>query len=200
MPSRTDLVPIDAEEFLVGIQRQIEAGKHRSANQGGAVQFFHPLSLHISQKQAPAHPSEENFCEQDYLLSNPDVSDAIERGEFKSGFDHWLRVGKQEGRSFEPAEFNEIEYLELNPDVVELIRDGLFASGRDHWRRRGRLEGRNIKIVHPMSLSHLKRLSYEMQVRLNQMGESPPNPGTLRGTAFATGAPPRAPRPHSSPA
>jgi ubiquinone/menaquinone biosynthesis C-methylase UbiE len=180
MSTRIDLVPIEAEEFLSGIQRQLDAGKAGVLSPASAVQFFHPLCLDSPQKYALEH-SEENFCEQDYLLCNPDVAIAIESGEFKSGFEHWIAVGKHEGRSFEPSEFNELEYLELNPDVAKLIADGQFASGLDHWRRCGRLERRSLRNPRLRSLSHLKRLGYEMQVRLAQIGDAPASPGTLRG-------------------
>lgn len=174
-------MPIEAEEFLSGIQKQIDAGKAGVVSQAGAVQFFRPMCLDSPRKRAQETRSEENFCEQDYLLANTDVADAVKRGKFKSGFAHWIAVGKNEGRSFEPAEFSELEYLELNPDVAKLIQDGRFASGLDHWSQCGRLEGRSIRKPRPPSLSHLKRLGYEMQFGLAQMGDAPPSPGTLRG-------------------
>jgi hypothetical protein len=42
-----------------------------------------------------AHPE---FHEQTYLRLNPDVSEAVARGEFASGYDHWLRHGRDEER------------------------------------------------------------------------------------------------------
>ncbi len=38
------------------------------------------------------------FNEQDYLLMNPDVADAVKAGAFASGYDHWTQHGRQEGR------------------------------------------------------------------------------------------------------
>lgn len=180
MSARIDIVPIDAEEFLAGIQAQIDAGKHVVPGQAEAVQFFRPLYRAGFQRYALETPTEENFCEQDYLLSNPDIADAVKRGKFKSGFEHWVKYGRHEGRSFQPAEFVEREYLELNPDVAKSIEEGQFASGLDHWRQRGRLEGRSIRKATPRLLSHLKRLRSEMRIRFAQIGEVPPSPSTLR--------------------
>ncbi len=181
MPNRVDLVPIEAEELLAGIQRQIDAGNSGVLSQVGAVRFFSPSSVGAPPRYASETLSENSFREQDYLLANPDVADAVRTGEFKSGWEHWIAVGKEEGRSIEPVQFSEIEYLELNPDIASLIQNGSFASGLDHWNRRGRLEGRNITKPRPPSLPYLKQLCYEIQGRLAQMGEAPPSPGTLRG-------------------
>ncbi|MDF0555318.1 hypothetical protein [Kamptonema sp. UHCC 0994] len=38
------------------------------------------------------------FDEADYLVSNPDVKQAVDDGVFKSAFDHYLRYGQLEGR------------------------------------------------------------------------------------------------------
>jgi hypothetical protein len=40
----------------------------------------------------------DDFTELQYLDANPDVEDAVRKGEFASGFEHWLRFGKNEGR------------------------------------------------------------------------------------------------------
>jgi len=181
MAARIDLLPIEVDEFLSGIQAQVAASKDAVASQASAVQFFPPVWADDAMEQVQEVPSEENFCEHDYLLSNPDIADAVRRGHFRSGFAHWSRLGKREGRSFHPVKFIELEYLELNPDAVSAIQAGQFASGRDHWERRGRLEGRSIRKPMPLFLSHLKRVGSEMQVRLAQIGEVPANPGTLRG-------------------
>ncbi len=38
------------------------------------------------------------FNEQGYLLANPDIADAVARGELASGWDHYQRFGQREGR------------------------------------------------------------------------------------------------------
>src|SRR5262245_57904629 len=39
------------------------------------------------------------FVEQFYLKNNPDIAEAVAKGGFSSGLDHWLRYGHREGRS-----------------------------------------------------------------------------------------------------
>ncbi len=38
------------------------------------------------------------FSERDYLALNPDVLAAVRRGEYRSGYDHYLRYGRYENR------------------------------------------------------------------------------------------------------
>src|SRR5262249_10156377 len=130
MSARIELLPIEADELMSEIQAQIDANESASTARIGAVQFFPPIR-DVSE-QMPKILSEENFCEKDYLFSNPNVAAAVQRGEFRSGFEHWISIGKQEGRSFQPTEFSELEYLELNPEVALAVQGGQFASGRDH--------------------------------------------------------------------
>lgn len=58
------------------------------------------LSLYLS--NAPDAPA--NFIESMYLRANPDVEEAVRRGELVSGFEHWQQHGQQEGRPLAPAE------------------------------------------------------------------------------------------------
>ncbi len=173
-------MPLDAEELLEEIRSRHQRdmnGTHVSE----AVQFY-PSHPH-SNGHIPAGPvlSDDTFCESDYLLSNPDAAAAIERGEFRSGFDHWINCGKHEGRLFEPREFNEHDYLELNPDVISAIRNGVYASGRDHWLQCGRLEGRRVVKASPLFTARLTRLDSQLRAAVASLEEDPPTPQTLRG-------------------
>lgn len=98
MPSKIDLVPVDAEALLAGIQRQIDTGNAGRPNPSSAVQFFPDSSL--DSNYAPEKVPGEGFPEQAYLLANPDVAYAVRSGEFKSGLEHWIAMGKAEQRSF----------------------------------------------------------------------------------------------------
>lgn len=40
----------------------------------------------------------DDFTELSYLDANPDVEDAVRRGDLSSGFEHWMRTGREEGR------------------------------------------------------------------------------------------------------
>jgi hypothetical protein len=43
-----------------------------------------------------------NFVELAYLAANPDVEEAVRSGALESGFEHWLRQGRAEGRPLKP--------------------------------------------------------------------------------------------------
>ena len=101
----------------------------------------------------PKTPPE--FDEVPYLLVHPDVALRVAAGDFRSGYEHWLRFGKQEGRLAHfrespspsskrdiPAGFDEDAYLFLNPDVAAAVDKGLFPSGYRHWVVMGRKEQR----------------------------------------------------------
>ena len=182
MDPDTHLLPLDAEELLEEIRSRHQRDVSGNGNHLSEAVRFYPLQPR-SNGHVPPLPvlSDETFCESDYLLSNPDAAAAIERGEFRSGYDHWISCGKQEGRRFEPCEFSETDYLDLNPDVVCTVRDGTFASGRDHWLQRGRLEGRRVKKPLPLFTSRLTRLDAQLRAAVAGLEEDPPTPPTLRG-------------------
>ena len=94
-----------------------------------------------------------NFDEIDYLDLNPDVEAAVRRGQFQSGYEHWKKHGKQEGRPLSltdlqrtsagcPEAWDEARYLRANPDVAAAMRAGVFTSGYAHWTAHGEDEGR----------------------------------------------------------
>lgn len=66
------------------------------------------------------------FNEQGYLAANPDVAKAIASGEFQSGYDHWLKHGKAEGRWIEPGE-NEFLSLPVRASAIMVARDPKLA-------------------------------------------------------------------------
>jgi hypothetical protein len=45
----------------------------------------------------------EPFDETAYLAANPDVMEAVRRGELESGFEHWRDRGKADGRALRPS-------------------------------------------------------------------------------------------------
>lgn len=80
------------------------------------------------------------FNEAAYLAANPDVADAVRRGELRSGFEHYRLYGLAEGRP--GVGFNEAQYLTANPDVAAAVRRGEISSGLEHYRLYGQAEGR----------------------------------------------------------
>jgi hypothetical protein len=57
----------------------------------------------------PDHPriAPADFTELQYLDANPDVEDKVRAGELSSGFEHWLTVGRDEGRPLRPDEMTD---------------------------------------------------------------------------------------------
>jgi GT2 family glycosyltransferase/glycosyltransferase involved in cell wall biosynthesis len=109
----------------------------------------------------------EDFDEISYLLLHHDIAESVAKGNIPSGYDHWSRFGKQEGRLARfrqtrpvgepapmspslvqpartdiPPDFDEDAYLFLNPDIASAVKRELFPSGYHHWTSFGRLEGR----------------------------------------------------------
>ena len=54
-----------------------------------------PRIEHLAGERQADNP---DFSEADYLKLNPDVALAVQKGQFRSGREHYLRFGKQEGR------------------------------------------------------------------------------------------------------
>lgn len=76
------------------------------------------------------------FSEQLYLLENPDVKSAVDRGLFKSGYDHYLRYGQREIASGQRAALGS-KYMAQNADVARAVQSGMFKSAVDHYIRFG---------------------------------------------------------------
>jgi hypothetical protein len=115
------------------------------------------------------------FDEEAYLRANPDVSDSIALGEFRSAFDHFTLHGRDENRllrpnadaSDEPPQsdlpsepphdlpsgpplqspdwFDQDAYLLANPDVAVSLANGEFRSPFDHFALHGRHEQRPLR-------------------------------------------------------
>ncbi len=82
------------------------------------------------------------FDEDWYLEQNPDVREAIAKGNVKSGWDHFINNGYFEGRLPRALEFDEDFYLKEYPDVAAAIDSKSISSAEDHFFYVGRLEGR----------------------------------------------------------
>lgn len=77
-----------------------------------------------------------------YLTQYPDVAQAVNRGAFRSGLDHFLQFGQFEGRN-PSARFNNSNYLAQNPDVADAVNRGALRSGFQHFILYGQIEGRD---------------------------------------------------------
>jgi SAM-dependent methyltransferase len=105
----------------------------------------------------------EGFKEQEYLYMNPDVQEAVEKGGFSSGWNHFMLCGYRESREGVSAEvyarlqrqdaiigdfelpvsgFDEAAYLRLNPDIRDIVAQGKLPSGWHHFMTNGYREKR----------------------------------------------------------
>ncbi|OCR01158.1 calcium-binding protein [Oscillatoriales cyanobacterium USR001] len=76
-----------------------------------------------------------------YLQTNPDVALALANGKVSSGFDHYQRFGKAEGRN-PNALFDTEYYLETNTDVATAVAQNKITPA-GHFIRFGQFERRN---------------------------------------------------------
>src|ERR1700730_17591743 len=70
-----------------------------------------------------------DFDEDEYLSANPDVKQAVRRGDVESGQMHYIGYGYFEGRRGGAVKIDERRYLRDNPDVAAAIREGKIKSG-----------------------------------------------------------------------
>ncbi|RYZ82869.1 MAG: hypothetical protein EOP04_21165 [Proteobacteria bacterium] len=81
-----------------------------------------------------------------YLYCNDDVAEAVRRGEYRQGWDHFTEKGRSEGRILDgscvsqedvdsnpPRWWNEAMYLRCHNDVVYAVSKGKFRSGWQHY-------------------------------------------------------------------
>jgi 2',3'-cyclic-nucleotide 2'-phosphodiesterase (5'-nucleotidase family) len=77
-----------------------------------------------------------------YLQRNPDVVNLIERGRFRTAFEHFENIGQFQQR--DPSSlFNSSFYLQQNPDVAQAVSDGRLRSPFEHFFRFGQFETRD---------------------------------------------------------
>lgn len=88
--------------------------------------------------------AENTFRENEYLELYPDVKTGIDRGEFVSGYHHYMLAGQEEKRVFIIG-FYEFYYLMCNSDVKTAVNNGDFYSGFHHYINHGEKESRIIE-------------------------------------------------------
>ncbi len=84
-----------------------------------------------------------DFDEEGYLQANPDVRQAVQRGEIESGHLHYIGYGYFEGRKGGIATVEENWYLQKYPDVAAALKEGRIKSAGDHFNTIGAAEGRS---------------------------------------------------------
>ena len=146
-----NLAPIDVDELLDDIRRQIGESWHE--DEADAVQ------LHLRDVKLQSS-SDTSFNEDDYLCSNPDVSVAVQRGDYESGYAHWLKYGRNEGRTLRGGPLNNGLCFASNPNatVGEPIE-----SGQTKERPEARISN---------YISRRRELDRELQEQLFEIGTS----------------------------
>ena len=77
-----------------------------------------------------------------YLRSYPDISEALEKGLFKSPHHHYVEFGYFENRLPFRIEVDEEFYFRSNPDIKASVSAGTIPSAQAHFERHGFKEGR----------------------------------------------------------
>lgn len=81
------------------------------------------------------------FSETWYLKKYPDVAAAVERGDFKSGFDHYVRSGADEGFEASPVTVDPDWYFDTYPEVLTEIRTPSPQAALTHYLCHGARRG-----------------------------------------------------------
>ncbi len=83
------------------------------------------------------------FDEDGYLRENPDVANAVSRGELESAHIHYIGFGYFEGRRGGGPAVDADWYLGKYPDVGAAVKDGRVKSAEAHFLSIGGGEGRS---------------------------------------------------------
>ena len=81
----------------------------------------------------------DSFDESAYLRLYPDIARAVSEGREKSGWTHYDKHGRREGRK--PNDFDGDYYSRAYPAAAQEIAGGLATSPFDHYRKFGRARG-----------------------------------------------------------
>jgi SAM-dependent methyltransferase len=112
-------------------------------------------------------PTDQTFDEACYLAANPDVADTVKTGRLASGWAHFKKFGRIEGRRQKvsedelanPENFDEARYLAANPDVAAAVNLGKFPSARVHFETLGRVEKRRQRRASPLPAMRARKLA-----------------------------------------
>ncbi|HLO52232.1 MAG TPA: PPC domain-containing protein [Kamptonema sp.] len=102
-----------------------------------------------------------------YLQNNPDVGVALANGKVSSGFDHFNRFGKFEGRD-PNALFDTTYYLETNTDVAAAVEQNK-TTAVDHFIRSGQFEGRDPNFLFDTAFYRSNNSDVAAAVQRNQL-------------------------------
>jgi membrane peptidoglycan carboxypeptidase len=77
------------------------------------------------------------------LKENPDVAEAVRKGQVENAQQHYSGFGYFEGRTGGTPAVSERWYLATYPDVATAVRQGKVTSATEHYNVVGGAEGRS---------------------------------------------------------
>jgi len=108
----------------------------------------------------------KQFIEEDYLRANPDVSNAVQNGEFSSGLDHFQKFGRAEGRAGAPRRqenlIRKVKQKCLTPSrngkiLFSIKKDALgLEIGPSHRPVAPKRDGFNVKTLDHLTAEGLR--------------------------------------------
>jgi glycosyltransferase involved in cell wall biosynthesis len=105
-----------------------------------------------------------------YRAHNPDVADAVARGEIADEFEHFVSFGYEEGRVPADQEVDEAWYRQAHGDVDQAIAGGGHESGETHYHDIGYFEGRPANAAREIEVSRWMTAIARSRERLDQAG------------------------------
>lgn len=101
--------------------------------------------------------SNGDFNEAGYLRANPDVAEAVRKGEVESAHLHYVGFGYLEGRQGATPEVDERWYLRSYPDVGSAVKAGKLRSATEHFQVIGASEGRSPSVTYEGDAAQWKK-------------------------------------------
>ena len=98
-----------------------------------------------------------DFNEIGYLRANPDVAEAVRRGEVESARLHYIGFGYFEGRQGATPDVDERWYLRAYPDVGSAVKAGRLSSASEHFHMIGASEWRSPSVHYETDAAHWKQ-------------------------------------------
>ncbi len=98
-----------------------------------------------------------DFNEAGYLRANPDVAEAVRKGEVESARLHYIGFGYFEGRLGATPEVDERWYLRSYPDVGSAVKAGHLNSAAEHFTLVGASEGRSPSVRYENDAAQWKK-------------------------------------------
>ena len=133
-----DVSKYTAEKVALAIAKGLDSNITTSTTNQSVIK-----NNEFNEEEYPMYLFSENW----YLYRYNDVKQAVKKGTFKSGYEHYIKYGKAEKRQSVPpipGDFNEGDYLELNQDVKQAVEKGDYISGAQHYMLNGFKETRKI--------------------------------------------------------